>query len=154
MNQKIWKLIPTPLVIGLISGSIWAGLALSNSRLFLKRTQLIGSFEFNEDYSSNITAADPLYGKWFFLTQNGKRIAARDNFLEIVKDSKGTVLSRVGPAKPYGMKVGEEARVTGVLYEIEELKALLEQRGTLNGLRYPESAEALFDLESIEWLQE
>lgn len=126
----------------------------SESRWFLKREELTGVFASNDDHGDKMIGYHYRYGKFLFISDNRQRLAIRDNHLEEMNNLKGNVLwQRDGDKQTgYSMNYNSKAKIKGVLYQIEELQEQVDESGET--LFFPKGVDALFDVESITWLEE
>lgn len=141
-------------IVLLIASSLILIRHASESRWFLKRQELTGVFEYNEDQGDRMHSYHYRYGKLLFRSDDGQTIAIRDNYLAEVNDQDGKNLwvRDRGRWEEYPIELHSRATINGVLYQINELQAEADQQG--GTLFYPEAAEALFDVESITWLED
>ncbi len=152
-NQKQARINKICIFISLICGTLLAFRMAYNPRWFLIRSELTGVFEINDDYPKY-----PLkhysydFGKFYFITDDGNRLAVRNDYMKEIFNPDGGIVWRdkKNLIQSYSMNFKSKVILKGVKYKITDLEAKI--RNTEETLSYPESADALFDIETITWL--
>ena len=68
-----------------------------------------------------------------------------------MRDLSGNELLR--PGRGYSLRIDSKVRMTGITYEISEIRDRLERENSLDQLVYPQDTDALFDVETIKWME-
>ena len=119
---------------------------------YLRSSELTGRLQENRAYQlAGLKPANHPYGKYHFVTDDGRWLAVSDHSLSEIFDSAGTNLFRRGAG--YSLRFGKKLHARGVIHGIGVLRLCLAAKGRKDQLSYPNDADGLFDIQRIEWIK-